>query len=80
MITGICSNNDLVLLKLRVVNYSQALMYGKPDYQASAMVISESCRVVAITDETWSDSGTLEDLGHCGNESGKPVMGRCQGP
>ena len=49
--------------------------YGKPDYQASATVISESRRVMAITDETWSDSGTLEDLGHCGNESGKPLSG-----
>ena len=42
-----------------------SLWYGKPDYQASATVISESQQVMAIMDGTWSDGGTSEDLRHC---------------
>ena len=41
--------------------------YGKPDYQASATVINESHRVMAIIDEARSDDGAMEDLGHCRN-------------
>ena len=38
--------------------------YGKPDYQASATVISESHRVMAIADEAQTDGGRLEDPEH----------------
>ena len=43
---------------------SERERYGKPDYQASATVISESHRVMAVTDEAQSDGGTLEDPEH----------------
>ena len=46
-----------------------ANLYGKPDYQASATVISEYQQVMGIMDGTWSDRGALEDLRHCGNTS-----------
>ena len=38
--------------------------YGKPDYQASATVISECQQVMAIMDEARNDDGTLEDPEH----------------
>ena len=37
--------------------------YGKPDYQASEMVIGESERVMGIKDDAWDGAG-LEDLKH----------------
>jgi len=38
--------------------------YGKPDYQASATVISESHRVMAVTDEARRDGRAMEDPEH----------------
>ena len=48
------------------LNVEQCEHYGKPDYQASAMVISESHRVMkmmAITNEAGSDDGRPRTLG-----------------
>ena len=45
---------------------SLPLFYGKPDYQASAMVISEShgvMKMMAITNEAGSDDGRPQTLG-----------------
>ena len=39
-------------------------LYGKPDYQASEMVIGESERVMGIKDDAWGDGTGLEDLKH----------------
>ena len=47
------------------VVHADAQTYGKPDYQASAMVISEFHRVMAIIDEAQSDGGAMEDPEHC---------------
>ena len=58
-----CTQNQLITEHAPVYPY-EAVIYGKPDYQASATVISESHRVMAIADEAQTDGGRLEDPEH----------------